>query len=180
MRDPFHQLMQEHRVIELVLDAFEMGAGLALPPAFYERASEFVANYADAFHHAKEEERLFTFLEERGMARDYGPLGVMLHEHDTGRKHVAAMREQIRAGDLDAVRSESLAFAALLREHIAKEDEVLFPMGRAMLTPEEIAEVQASFDHVDEPPPSREAWERVASELLDEVRQKTVGGRTPG
>ena len=166
MRDPFRQLMQEHRVIEKVLGALEAAANLDMPVDFYERAIDFVTGYADGFHHAKEEERLFTYLEERGMARDYGPLGVMLHEHDSGRKHISNMREQAAAGDLAALKNESLAYCALMRDHIAKEDEVLFPMGRAMLTPEEIAEVQAGFDAVPEPDPSREAYEQAAEELV--------------
>jgi len=166
MRDPFTQLMQEHRVIEKVLAALDAAAKLDVPNEFYEQAIEFVVTYADSFHHAKEEERLFTYLEERGMARDYGPLGVMLSEHDTGRKHIVAMREHMEAGDLEALRSESLGFTSLMRDHIAKEDEVLFPMGRAMLTPEEIEEVMVGFDSVSKPTPSLETWEQRADELL--------------
>ena len=173
MRDPFTQLMDEHRVIEKVLAALEAAAGQEVPAGFYERAIDFIRSYADGYHHAKEEERLFVYLEERGMPRDYGPLGVMVGEHDTGRAHVDAMQGQLEAGDFEALRRESLAFVGLMRDHITKEDEVLFPMGRAMLTPDEVAEIQAGFDTIAEPEPSCEAFAKGAADLLAEVVSAT-------
>jgi hemerythrin-like domain-containing protein len=166
MRDPFHQLMEEHRVIEHVLTAIEKAARRDVPASFYEQVLDFVDQFTDGYHHAKEEERLFTYLEERGMPRDIGPLGVMLHEHDVGRGHVRAMKESLAADDIEALRMESLAYAVLMRDHIAKEDDVLFPMGRAMLTPEEIEEIQEGFDTVTEPAPSAADYAALAAGLL--------------
>ena len=166
MQDPFSQLMDEHRVIEQVLDALEAATLREVPIAFYEQALDFAAEFADGYHHAKEEERLFTYLEERGMPRDYGPLGVMVQEHDVGRAHIRAMRAYLADGDIPSLRQESLAYALLMRNHIAKEDEVLFPMGRAMLTADEIAEIQRGFDTVPEPSPSAADYVERAASLL--------------
>lgn len=169
MRDPFEELDDEHRVIEKVLGALESAAEREMPAAFYAKALEFIASFSDAVHHAKEEERLFTYLETRGMPRDYGPINVMLLEHDSGRRHAGAMRGYLADGAMDELRRESTAFTALMREHIEKEDDVLFPMGKAMLTPEEIAEIGESFLSIPVPAPGYEAWVRVAEELAAEA-----------
>lgn len=171
VQDPFSQLMDEHRVIEQVLAALEAAAVRDVPAAFYEQALDFATEYADGYHHAKEEERLFTYLEERGMPRDYGPLGVMIQEHDAGRAHIRAMRAHLAEGDVQALRQESLAYALLMRDHIAKEDNVLFPMGRAMLTAEEIAEIQTGFDKVPQPSPSAADYVERAAQLLSSVTE---------
>ena len=169
MRDPFEELSDEHRVIEKVLGALEAAAHREMPPAFYAKALEFISNFSDGVHHAKEEERLFTYLETRGMPRDYGPISVMLFEHDSGRRHVEAMREFLADGNMDDLRRESVAYSALLRDHIEKEDTVLFSMGRAMLTPEEIAEIGEGFATIPVPAPGYEKWIRVAEELALEA-----------
>ena len=165
MKDPIQELMDEHRVIERVLGALEAAARKEVPLAFYERAVDFIANYADGRHHAKEEDRLFPVLERKGVPREGGPIGVLCAEHQEGRGHVARMRKLLIAGDRDGLRRESLAYAALLRDHILKEDHVLFPMGRAHLSPPELDRMGASFAEVR----TSKDYERVADELVAEV-----------
>lgn len=167
MQDPTARLMEEHRVIEKVLAALETAGRAKLPWRFYERAIEFIARYADGCHHAKEEGAYFPAMEERGLPRDGGPIGVMLYEHEEGRAHVRRMREFLSRGEHDALRKESLAYAALLRAHIAKEDNVLFPIGRELLTEEDGARLRRAFAEVDGP--ACREWERVADELLQEA-----------
>ena len=63
-------LMDEHRVIERVLDALESAANLAtqggqIRPGFFIDASDFIKGFADGCHHMKEEGVLFkaTYIE---------------------------------------------------------------------------------------------------------------------
>lgn len=166
MADPIQELMDEHRVIEKVLSALERAAERDVPFAFYERAVDFIARFADECHHGKEEERLFPVLERKGVPREGGPIGVMCAEHEVGRGHVARMRALIAAEDRDGLRRESLAYAGLLRDHIRKEDEVLFPMGRSVLDAGEIAKLTAAFREVEERGGYRERYAKVAEDLL--------------
>lgn len=165
MKDPIQELMDEHRVIERVLGALEAAARKEVPLRFYERAIDFIANYADGRHHGKEEERLFPLLERKGIPREGGPIGVMCAEHEIGRGHVARMRERLAAKDREGLRRESLAYAALLRDHIQKEDHVLFPMGRAHLSDGDLDRMRVAFAEVTT---SRD-YERMADELLAEA-----------
>ena len=86
-------LKQEHRVIENVLDALERLAKAAETSALaeWEKAIDFARNFADKCHHLKEENLLFPALEERGIPREGGPIGMMLAEHEEGRGYVRAM-----------------------------------------------------------------------------------------
>jgi len=166
MADPIQVLMDEHRVIERVLGALEIASKAELPVGFYERAIDFIATFADAQHHGKEEERLFPALEQKGMPRQGGPIGVMCDEHVIGRNHVARMREMAAAGDLDGLRAESLDYASLLRQHIRKEDEVLFVMARQFLTPDDMGRLERSFDEVE----YRTEYVALADELVNEAK----------
>lgn len=179
MHDPLQMLNDEHRLIERVLTALEAAAaGDALPPArvhgFYADALDFIAQFADGAHHAKEEELLFPALGRHGFSPEQGPVAVMLAEHNAGRVHVTAMQEQLAVGDLDALRVESLAYAALMRGHIAKEDEILFVMADSILTPEAKAELGAAFACVTVHPPGHDGFVALADRLLHDAGVSTA------
>lgn len=163
MSDPIQVLMDEHRVIEKVLDALELAADREVPAGFFEKAVEFCSGFADACHHLKEEDRLFPLLEERGIPRKGGPVGVMCEEHVLGRGYIQQMRDALADGDFDRVRRASLLYVGLLREHIQKEDNVLFAMARDVLGPQDIERLGAEFAAADKPEWSR--YRAVADEL---------------
>lgn len=60
-----------------------------------EGIMEFLMVFVDKCHHGKEEDFLFPALEAAGVARDGGPIGVMLHEHERGRRHIADMKNAL-------------------------------------------------------------------------------------
>ena len=60
---------------------------------FYLDAVDFIRNYADRFHHAKEEDVLFVELIKNGMPEKQSPIEAMHMEHDQGRAHVRAIEE---------------------------------------------------------------------------------------
>jgi len=147
-------LKQEHRAIEEVLDILERLATRAprAPLQAWERTLDFIRNFADRCHHLKEEEIFFPALEGRGIPVAGGPIGMMKVEHEEGRAHVKAMMEALaRAkGEPDASRTKliqnALAYLRLLREHIRKEDEILFAMADEVLTPQDQRELLKAFE----------------------------------
>jgi len=153
-------LKSEHRVIERVLNALERGVERLDPPArlrpgFFLDAVDFIKGFADGCHHKKEEDVLFVSLEAHGLPRDGGPVGVMLLEHDEGRRFTRAIQEsatRLEAGDETAAGSLAASvrgYVDLLRRHIDKEDNVLFMMAEQVLPrPEQVA-VLEGFMHVE-------------------------------
>jgi hemerythrin-like domain-containing protein len=97
---------------------------------------EFFREFADRCHHGKEEDRLFVQMSGYGFSREWGPLKVMLQEHNQGRIRVqslAAVAEgqgPLSAMEQREVREKARDFITLLRGHIQKEDNMLFPCAR--------------------------------------------------
>lgn len=153
-------LRHEHQVILLVLGAAEREAqsiqdsGTVRTEAVAEMV-DFFRNFADICHHAKEEKLLFVKMEERGMPAHNGPIAVMLHEHDEGRRLVRAVAEALpkaSQGDpiaLAAVRDNLRTYADLLRAHIAKEDNILYPMADGLFSVEDQRSLSEAFDRVE-------------------------------
>ena len=138
---PTQILKEEHRVIERVLDAMERAASADhVDEEFVNKTLDFVRNFSDGCHHAKEEDLLFPMLEACGIPRDGGPIGVMLEEHRMARGFTREMGEALKAcangedgGEL-RFRTAAHSYVELLTHHIHKEDNVLFVMGDRMLT----------------------------------------------
>ncbi len=158
---PTEILTDEHRVIEVVLAcldkmADEAFASRRIDAAAAREAISFIRTFADGCHHAKEEHRLFPALERGGLPVDAGPTAVMRQEHEIGRAHVRKMDEAVtkfEQGDARAVDRfciEARSYVELLREHIAKEEQVLFPLADRMLPPGTQEEVLAGFHDAEE------------------------------
>jgi hemerythrin-like domain-containing protein len=154
------ELSAEHRVIERVLGSLEamarrLTSGQKVRPQFFLEAADFIKNFADGCHHRKEEGILFIKMVECGMPKEHGPIAVMLAEHEQGRAFTRGMREaaeRLAAGDgtaLAALVQNAQGYAGLLRQHISKEDQVLFPMADRVIPAAEHAAVHEAFQHVE-------------------------------
>ena len=143
-QDITQALVNEHKLILRMLDLLEHNAALTAEGRysnyqFYLDGVDFIRNFADRFHHAKEEDVLFAALVANGMPRENSPVAAMLMEHDLGRAYVRAMEEAAQAALAgDAGRNPEIAenafgYLQLLREHIAKEDGILYPLAERVI-----------------------------------------------
>jgi len=151
------RLMAEHELIERGLVILEkavarIGAGQPLPEGFPAWAARFFQEFADKCHHAKEEDVFFPVLKQRGIPEQGGPIGVMLHEHVLGRGCVGRMREASQAQPFDAHTFADAArqYVPLLRQHIFKENNVLFRMAERVMTEADDAAVTGRFSQVEQ------------------------------
>jgi len=147
-------LMDEHRVIEQVLTCLERLADdchscKKLDRVSAREALDFFRNFADHCHHGKEEGYLFPLLEAKGFVRESGPTGVMMHEHEEGRRLIAAIAAAVESNDRNEFVRHARAYVRLLREHIHKEDHCLFPMVARMLSDTDADSLSWSFDRVE-------------------------------
>jgi hemerythrin-like domain-containing protein len=137
-------MVEEHKLILRMIALLEnnvalMEAGKFRDWQFFLDAVDFIRNYADRFHHAKEEDVLFKALVDNGMPRDNSPVAAMLLAHDHGRAFVRAMEEAARraqageAGRIPLIAENARGYIALLRDHIDKEDHILYPLAERVL-----------------------------------------------
>jgi hemerythrin-like domain-containing protein len=152
---PTKILSDEHRVIERVLDALQRLTAVPVNPSLeqWRKALEFFRHFADQCHHFKEEKVLFPALEEHGIPREGGPIGMMLTEHEEGRGHVRSMIdavEQVAKGNGAAsttLLDHARAYVTLLREHIQKEDDILFRMADEVIPEDEQRRILKDFEN---------------------------------
>ncbi len=153
-------LMEEHGVIERVLTSLEKAAkrlsiGQPVPGDFFIKSAEFIKGFADGCHHKKEEGVLFPALSANGLPSGEGPVAVRLAEHEEGRGLAAAIREgaeRLQAGDQAAaslVVQSALEYVMLLRQHIEKENQILFPMADQVIPVERQQQLTEAFDHIE-------------------------------
>ena len=144
-------LMDEHRVIERVLTALQVTAG---------RVSRG---------------------EEMQPAQG-GPIGVMLAENGQGRHFTRGLKdaaEKWEAGDLSAraaVVQNALFYVALLRQHIQKEYNVLFPMAELLIPPDRQKKITADFERIDDEETGKGMHEKylALAEVLERESRKQI------
>ena len=153
---PIAELAAEHAVISQVVAGLavlegRLRGGTPVSPALLRRIVEFLREYADRLHHAKEEAILFPALERRGVPPRGCPVGALLGEHKQGRalvaefsKHIEAYASGVAEGATELAGTISL-LAELYPAHIWKEDFLLFPMSEKVLEQEDLAGLTEQF-----------------------------------
>ena len=158
---PTEILSSEHCVIEHILKALTMAADKIredqqVRPGFFIDASDFIKEFADGCHHKKEEGVLFKAMAESGMSLQNGPIAVMLHEHEQGRLYTREMREAARRLELGddsarkAIVENALGYTTLLRQHIYKEDNILFPMANRAISLDHQNKLISDFERLEQ------------------------------
>jgi hemerythrin-like domain-containing protein len=137
-------MVEEHQLILRMIALVEKSVALAEAGRFsdwsfyLDVALPFIKHYADRFHHAKEEDVLFKALVANGMPEKNSPVAAMLMEHDHGRAFVRGMEgaaQRLLAGEsaVAELAENARGYCALLRDHIEKEDNILYPLGERVL-----------------------------------------------
>jgi len=153
-------LSSEHRVIESVIAAMDVAAnrleaGEPVRPEFFVDAARFIADFADGYHHGKEEGVLFEVMARNGMLMDDGPIAMMVYEHEQGRAITRGLRDAanaLAAGDAsvaETVARYARDYSELLTHHIYKEDNILFPMADQVVVPQDQDEILSEFERVE-------------------------------
>lgn len=105
-----------------------------------EHFLHFTENFAEP-HHKKEEEVLFPELERKGIPKEDGPIGMMLAEHEMKREYVKNLEKAAGDNSDDEMRKNGLAIVSLLRDHIFKENNILYPMAEEVLSEKDMSEL---------------------------------------
>lgn len=146
---PVKKLVDEHVLIKRLL---------ALIPAIVEftesslrvdrdlilRCVDFIRTYADKYHHMKEEDILFKYVDDKAEI-----IQVMFKDHDTGRGHVRQVVEGAEKGNKAQIKEHLLAYRELLTQHIKKEDEILYPWIDRQLSTTQVGEMFRKCNDAD-------------------------------
>jgi hemerythrin-like domain-containing protein len=93
-----NELLAKHEAVRLTLEILKKighhvdETGKISDTEHVEQLFESFTTFVDRCHHGKEEQLLFPALEQVGISREEGPIGVMLKEHQQGRNLVTKMK----------------------------------------------------------------------------------------
>lgn len=154
------QLKDEHQGVLLMLRVLEsinqrLSSGEKVGPEDLEKILEFLQVFVDKCHHAKEEGKLFPAMEEAGIPKKSGPIGIMLLDHDKGRGYIKGLAEGVakyKDGDTKAAKKiveNAQKYIDLLRLHIDRENNILYEMADETLSPQKQEELFEEFEKIE-------------------------------
>ena len=130
-------LIQEHKVILRALDVLDAmstsveGSG-KIDEADADKILDFLRWFGDAHHQAKEEIILFPALKSAASAQDR-PIQHMIHEHGQDRALIEEMETAVRVKKLSEFVSCANKLSSTVRNHIYKEDDILFELAAQVI-----------------------------------------------
>ena len=148
-------LVDEHERIERAMDILRRELEKledGMPDLFIlRRTLDFLLEFGDRIHNVKEENWLFPLLVEKGIPQD-GPIKVMLGEHDYERTLLEQMTREVDQmdsmpmADKKVFKENGLEYLEVRANHIWKENDVLYPMGRKAFSEEDNAMLVKEFN----------------------------------
>jgi DUF438 domain-containing protein len=152
-------LVAEHEMIERAMAVLKSNLErideTVKAPLQMQRAIDFLLEFGDKMHNTKEERFLFPLMGQKGLPVEGGPIGVMLMEHDAERKLLGRMIAELpnlveaTVAGRQKFAAEGFEYLKIRAEHIWKENDVLYAMGRKVISEEENATLLNEFKTLD-------------------------------
>jgi len=110
---------------------------------------DFFRNYADSYHHQKEEKVLFPEMIKRNEMLEFGVVHEMLENHADFRELLAEIEDSVNDGDAQGAQQKFEKYAEMLLEHIAVEDDEVFQIAETLMNEDELLTVLYLFEDCD-------------------------------
>jgi hemerythrin-like domain-containing protein len=173
---PTEDLMQEHGVLRRLLLLYDaMGSRLSqggeVPLEVLREATGIIRRFVEDYHEKDEEEYLFTRFEKAGKLVEL--VKVLYQQHQAGRKLTAALQGLLsrerwgKAPERQQAAVYLQAFARMYRPHAAREDTVLYPAFRTVISPKEFLDLGEKFEAKEEKLFGRDGFEKVVAQVAD-------------
>jgi hemerythrin-like domain-containing protein len=112
---------------------------------------ELFKEYIDLCHNRKEEAVLFFELANSGVSKDDSPVGVLAEEHQQERKLLVQMTESfVNKNDYASFTNSSKEYIELIKTHVFKENNLLFPIAENVFSKEKQDDVSKQFEKYEE------------------------------
>jgi hemerythrin-like domain-containing protein len=157
---PIDVLRAEHRIVLTVLDQMEsecrrMATHGGLRAAFWQPLLAFFDGFHDQCHHVKEERLLFPLLDTPNQ-QGHGPSIALRLDHERGRVWRNRIQEALTQGDSPRLLTAVTSFLDHQRQHIHKEDQLVFPLAMRILGPRDVQRLAAAFQAAEDETPLRQ------------------------
>jgi hemerythrin-like domain-containing protein len=152
---PTENLMREHGVFDRILLIYEAGSARLdrneeFSPDILGSAAQIVRDFVENYHQQLEENFLFPRFEKAN--RHVELVRTLQHQHQVGRQITdrilqRANLESLRDPEQRAIITNAMQqFIVMYRPHTAREDTLLFPALREILSPGKYEELGEAFE----------------------------------
>ncbi len=147
---PPEDLMREHGVLRRLLLVYEESvrgldeARQPPPMATIGTAAGLIKKFIEDYHEKLEEEHLFPRFRKAGKLVEL--VDVLLRQHEAGRQLTQKIQRLAESGGQAELSSSMKAFIRMYRPHAAREDTVLFPALRSVVSAKEFEALGDQFE----------------------------------
>ncbi len=145
-KNPLDLLREEHEKVLKILDAIEK----SLEGKDLKSSEENITLLKSEFekHSLNKEEKVLFPEIEKFIPREGGPTGMMVIEHEDLVQSIKGFMEALKSGDFDGLNRLGQHIISLLREHIDKENNILFMMADMHLDEGQKKDILKRFDEI--------------------------------
>lgn len=179
---PVEDLMREHGVLRRILLVYgeaikRLRDGQELDPGVVSRAAGIIRRFIEDYHEKLEEDYVFPQFEKAGKLVDL--VRTLKEQHEAGRRVTATVLSlATRASLASATNRQALmiqlqAFIRMYEPHAAREDTLLFPAFRSVVTPKQYDEYGELFEAKEQQLFGRNGFEDIVGQVAD--LEKSLG-----
>ncbi len=177
---PAEDLMREHGVLKRVLLVYgeavrRIDAGQDLPPEPLADAAGIIRHFIEDYHEKLEEDFLFPRMRKANTLVDL--VDVLVAQHQTGRRltdttlKLSNHQALNDAGDRRRLADSLRQFVRMYNPHEAREDTVLFPALRKIITPHEYGALGEDFEEREHKLFGEDGFEKMVDRVAGIERQ---------
>jgi hemerythrin-like domain-containing protein len=178
---PTEDLMREHGVLKRVLLVYDevrrrIGSNADFPPAVVADAAKVIRSFIEDYHEQLEEKHLFPRFRSRKTLVEL--VDVLEQQHKAGRRVTERILALTTGGAKAAADKKELAtaleqFTRMYAPHEAREDTVLFPALRRLVSANEYAALGEAFEDEEHRRFGKEGFEGMVERVAG--LEKTLG-----
>ncbi len=167
-------LMKEHGVLNRCLLIYEEGlrrlhSRQEVPPAVFNHTADLIRRFVEEYHEKNEEKYIFPVFEKHGKLVDL--VQTLKTQHKAGRVVTHKILDLSKpdrykdAGNRAALAAACESFIRMYRPHESREDTVLFPALRTILTAKQVAALGDRMEQDEQKVLGHEGFERSVDQV---------------
>jgi hemerythrin-like domain-containing protein len=176
---PPEDLMQEHGLLNRILLIYdhsrrEIFFGRSPQLAALNASAGIIRTFVEDYHEKQEEDYLFPRFRKAGQLTDL--VDTLLRQHNAGRRITEELLQLTKGGSLSPGETERLStlletFNTMYRPHEAREDTVLFPAFRKLVSKHEYDSLGEEFENNEHKHFGQDGFETMVGRVADIEKQ---------
>lgn len=178
---PPEDLMQEHGLLNRILLIYDtcknnLLTKISFPVETLANAADIIRTFVEDYHEKQEEQYLFPRFQKANQLTDL--VNVLLQQHQAGRRitdQILTITKSQQLAEADTQRLVQLltSFNTMYRPHEAREDTILFPAFRKIVSKHEYDSLGEEFEKNEHKRFGEDGFENMVGKVAD--IEKTLG-----